>query len=113
MKKYAIAIIFYLAPQIVLSAGWSEVGKVTRIHSGHGTGTMYFSTATQISNPVCPDNSSGYTFSDSSTNADKIYSLLLSAYVSKNPVSIFVTDTCLTGRPQVNAVQFKDPGVSF
>ena len=111
MSKYVISLIVLFSSSIH-AAGWYDVGKVTRVHSGHGDSVMYFSTESQVSNPLCSYNI-GYTFSANESNTNRIYSLLMSAYISKTPVSIFVTDACILQRPQVNAIQLKDQGVAY
>lgn len=117
--KYS-AVIFVLFFSIVTQAsasGWYDAGKVTRVHTGHGNGTfanstIYFSTINQFVVESCSSNA-GYTFDENNPNAERIYSLLLSAYVSKLPVSIYVTGDCLSGRPKIDAVQFRDEGVQY
>jgi len=95
------------------ASGWYDVGKVTRVHTGHeNAGVAYFSTEIQI-NSVCPAQQSGYAYSTDDSNGILIYSELLTSYVKKLPISIYVTDQCLASRPQVNAVQFRDAGVGL
>jgi len=98
----------------VKAAGWHEVGNVIRVHTGHGTvaGAIYFTTDTQIKNASCTSNS-GYTFDENNSNSERIYSMLLAAYLSKTPISIYTTNDCLAGRPKVDAIQVKDSGVPF
>ena len=117
MNFKLLAILMLLLTNMCNAEGWYEVGNVTRLHTGHGnttsvTGAIYFTTITQISNDNCASNA-GYTFDENNPNSDRIYALILSAYVSKIPVSIFVTNECLGGRPKVDAVQYKDSGVPF
>ena len=112
MKKLTKIALLWIVSFPAFSAGWYEVGNVTRVHTGHDDGVMYFSTETQRSVSVCTNNVNGYTFSDSEGNSERIYSLLLTAYISKNPVTVFLNDTCLNGRPTTTAVQFKDSGVA-
>ncbi|MPY24346.1 hypothetical protein [Shewanella sp. YLB-07] len=112
MSQYGIAVILFLTSSVVQAGSWNEVGKVTRVHSGHGDGVVYFTAEIQKSNATCTVNV-GYSLSDNASNTDRIYSLLLSAYVSKQPVSVYLTGDFLAGRPEINAVQFKDRGVEF
>jgi len=102
----------FLIPSVAMAGSWQEVGKVTRVHTGHGSGQMYFSTEIQISVATCTNNSNGYTYADNATNSERIYSMLLSAYISKTPVSIYLNDGCLASRPSVSAVQLKDSGIT-
>lgn len=112
MNKVIEALFLIIISSNVFAQGWHDVGNVTRVHSGHGNGIMYLSTSTQIAVEGCTVNNAGYTYSEAATNSDKIYSLLLSAYVSKKPVTIYVTGQCLSNRSEINAVQYKDDGVS-
>lgn len=111
MKKFLV-LVSMLICEAAQAAGWYDVGNVTRVHSGHGDGVLYFSTQIQISNAAYSTNV-GYTYNNADSNSKAMYSLLLSAYITKSPVSIYVTDVCFSNRPQVNAVQFKDPGVAY
>jgi hypothetical protein len=93
-------------------ADWYDVGKVTRIHTGHGTAEygkyFLFSTARQIQVPGC-DNNYGYMVDENITSANRIYSTLLMAYASGKEIAIFTTGRCAPGnRPEVNAIQIRD-----
>lgn len=111
MKKvlYYFCLVFLLSVGVV-QAAWHEVGKVTRVNSGHEAGPLYFTTEIQITTPGCLNV--GYTVKEETQNSNRVYSLLLTAYVIQKDVVIFVREGCLAGRPEVDAVQMKDPGVS-
>ena len=107
MRKYFIIIMVFLYSGLAYAGVWHDVGKVTRVHSGHADGVIYFKTEIQVKTPTCND-ALGYVFRDNSANTNRIYSLLLTAYVSKTPVHVYVVDACLLNIPQVNAVLFTD-----
>lgn len=93
-------------------ADWQNAGKVTRVHTGHGTtehGPYFlFSTSTKIQVAGC-ENSYGYVVNETITSADRIYSTLLMAYASGKDIAIFTTGRCSAGnRPEVNAIQIKE-----
>jgi hypothetical protein len=105
-KSISIGLMFLLLPSVVY-ADWQPVGKVTRVHSGHGKGAFCFSTEKQIEVPGC-ENRYGYMVSDDNRASERIYALLLTAYTSGKSVSIYTTGSCLQSRPEVDAVQLRD-----
>ena len=88
-------------------ADWHDAGKVTRLHSGHGTGIWFFSTEKHAHVEGC-DNSYGYNVSSTKDNSERQYSLLMAAYMAGEPVAVATTGECLEGRPQVNGVQIRE-----
>jgi hypothetical protein len=88
-------------------ASWVDAGKITRIHSGHGTGSFLFSTEVNVKVQGCNDGL-GYVVKDDATNSNRIYTILLAAYASGKPVSIYVSGLCIMERPEVNAVQIRE-----
>lgn len=114
--KYFCWVLFSAVANSSQATGWHEVGEVTRLHTGHGSGSfnngaIYFTTKTQVNVEGCSNK--GYTFDENNENSDRIYSLILSAYLSKQPISIYVTGSCFGSRPKVDAVQYKNSGVPF
>ncbi|TVZ41920.1 hypothetical protein P886_1271 [Alteromonadaceae bacterium 2753L.S.0a.02] len=89
-------------------AGWENAGKVTRVHSGHGNGPYAFSTEININVDGCTQNNVGYFVSETNSASERIYSLLLAAYMSGKPIAIYTTGECISSRPEVNAVQIKE-----
>lgn len=107
LKKFLCGAILVL-PNVTY-AGWEKAGKVTRVHSGHGDNSAYaFSTEVNINLDGCEGKNVGYFVAEGSGASDRIYSLLLAAYLSGKPVAIYITGQCILSRPEVNAVQFTD-----
>ncbi len=112
MKKTILLAISCAIFSLPAQADWQNAGKVTRIHTGHGTpeyGPYFlFSTSTKIQVTGC-ENNYGYIVNETITSADRIYSTLLMAYASGKEVAIFTTGRCsAANRPEVNAIQIKD-----
>lgn len=107
MRKLLVLVLLSTAANAAFS-GWADAGKVTRVHSGHGNGGSWaFTTEKHIAVEGC-ENRFGYFAKPNQDNTDRMYSLLLAAYIANKPVAVFTTGSCLNGRPEVNAVQFKD-----
>lgn len=88
--------------------GWFRAGKVTRIHTGHNGGQiLLFSTETQWG-AGCGDDAHGYHVGNDSESARRIYSTLMLAYALNKNVSVFMTGSCISGRPAVDAIQIND-----
>lgn len=88
--------------------GWNRAGKVTRIHSGHHSGgSLLFSTETQFGSG-CDDHIHGYVVANDPESAKRIYAILLLAYSTGKSISIYLTGTCINGRPGVDSVQIND-----
>ncbi len=97
--------------QQVVTGGWFNVGLVTRVHPGDGTGMFYFSTATQLAIAACTQSTYGYAFADGSTAANRNYATLLMAYSTGKPIAIHLTGGCSPGaanRPLVDTVEITD-----
>jgi hypothetical protein len=95
--------------------GWYNVGLVTRVHPGDGSGFFYFSTATQLAISGCSQNTSGYAFDTTSAATSRNFAVLLTAYTSGKPVGIHLTGLCSGGsgaasRPLVDSVEMTDVG---
>jgi hypothetical protein len=107
VNKLICSGLFLLLLPGAVYADWQAVGKVTRVHSGHGKDVFCFSTEKQIEVPGC-ENRYGYMVSDDNRASERIYALLLTAYTSGKSVSIYTTGSCLQSRPEVDAVQLRD-----
>lgn len=105
--RFIFSVIFIFSA-VEINAGWHDAGKVTRVHSGHGNGPFAFSTETNINISGCTEENVGYFINESNSASDRIYSLLLAAYFTGKPIAISTTGQCISGRPEINAVQLKD-----
>lgn len=108
MNKLILPVLFSML-SFHVSAGWKNVGKVTRLHSGHSGSVWAFSTKIQAHTVQgCTTKNQGYFVNGDLEHSERMYSLLMAAYMSGKDVAIYTTDNCLHGRPEVNAVQIKE-----
>jgi hypothetical protein len=90
------------------SPSWVNVGKVTRLHTGHGDGIFLFSTEANVTTTGCPATNLGYVVRDAASNSNRLYSTLMAAYMAQKPISIYVTGQCIIERPEVGAIQITE-----
>ncbi|WP_086932460.1 hypothetical protein [Agarilytica rhodophyticola] len=109
MKKLsAIVCLALFLSTFQARAAWHDAGKVTCVHSGHGNGPFAFSTEVNINIEGCSQKNFGYFVNETNSAAERMYSLILAAYMSGKSIAIATTGQCISNRPEVDAVQFKD-----
>ena len=102
---------FLVSLSIRANAGWVDGGKVTKIHSGHSEDVLYFNT--EVQHEIAGCNNSTYIYVGIGKHGDRMLSVLLAAYLSQKPVSIYLVGGCLHAQPEVNAVQMKESNLPY